>query len=69
MVKNSKILDELKHKEIKTQRLTYFRALEIFEAMWREALTLGALPLKDFMEGVEVDIKVAKILNSCLNNS
>ncbi|MCK4595337.1 hypothetical protein KAT73_01030 [candidate division WOR-3 bacterium] len=68
MVKNSKILDELKHNEIKTQRLTYFRALEIFEAMWREALTLGVLPLKDFMEGVEVDIKVAKILNSCLNN-
>ncbi len=69
MVKNFKILDELKHNEIKTQRLTYFRALEIFEAMWREALTLGALPLKDFMEDVEVDIKVAKILNSCLNNS
>ena len=69
MVKNFKILDELKHNEIKTQRLTYFCALEIFEAMWREALTLGALPLKDFMEGVEVDIKVAKILNSCLNNS
>jgi hypothetical protein len=33
--------------------------------MWKEAVALGAFPPKDPLEGIEVDINIAKILNSC----
>ena len=35
----------------------------IVEALYREACLLGALPLKDPLEGIEVDIRVAKVIN------
>ncbi len=48
-----------------TGHLSYERSLKLFEGMWNEAVALGVLPLKDPLEGIEVDIGVAKILNSC----
>jgi hypothetical protein len=36
--------------------------------MWNEGIALGILPLSDPMEGIEVDIRLARILN-CLKNS
>jgi hypothetical protein len=37
--------------------------------MWKEGVRLGVLPPKDELEGIEVDIKVAAVLNSCLKKS
>jgi hypothetical protein len=31
--------------------------------MWREGMALGVLPLKDPLEGIEVDIRIARMLN------
>ena len=33
------------------------------EGMWREGMALGVLPLKDPLEGIEVDIRIARMLN------
>jgi hypothetical protein len=41
----------------------YHRSLRILEAMYSEALALGALPLKDPLDGIEVDIRLAKVIN------
>ncbi|MFZ3072791.1 MAG: hypothetical protein WA162_06085 [Thermodesulfobacteriota bacterium] len=49
--------------------MPYHKAMGIFEGLWNEAVALGVLPSKDPLEGIEVDIKVAKILNSCSKNS
>jgi len=37
--------------------------------MWNEGAKLGVLPTKEPLEGIEVDIKIAKALNSCLKKS
>jgi hypothetical protein len=50
---------------IRTQGLSHRKALKIFEAMWLEGVRLGVLPLKEPLEGIETDITVARILNSC----
>jgi hypothetical protein len=50
-------------------RLTHRQALKLFTAMWEEARSFGILPAKDPMEGIAVDIRIAKVLNSCLKNS
>ncbi|HEU4385921.1 MAG TPA: hypothetical protein VFR85_20720 [Anaeromyxobacteraceae bacterium] len=36
--------------------------LRIAEALWREAVALGALPPSDPLEGVEVDVALARAL-------
>ena len=68
MVKNPRLLARFENEELKKEKLSYREALKLFEAMWREAVSLGVLPLKDPLEGIETDIKLAKILNSCLKS-
>ncbi len=40
------------------------RNLKIVEALYQEAVSLGVFPLKDPLEGLEVDIRIAKVINS-----
>ncbi|MBI5810493.1 MAG: hypothetical protein HZB21_04810 [Deltaproteobacteria bacterium] len=49
--------------------LTYDQAVRIFTDMWNEGVSLGVLPPKDPLEGIEVAIKVAMVLNSCSSSS
>lgn len=63
MIKDARLLAEFEEKELRKEKPDYAGALRLFEAMWREAMLLGVLPLKDPLEGIEVDIKMARILN------
>ena len=47
---------------------SFQEALKMYEAMWKEAVTLGILPLSDPLDGVEADIELARVLN-CSKNS
>ena len=68
MIKNPDILEQLERKVIRKEKLSFEQALTIFEAMWKEGVNLGVLPSKDPLEGIDVDIRVARILN-CLKKS
>jgi hypothetical protein len=63
MIKDTKLLAEFEENELRKEKLDYASALRLFEAMWKEAMLLGVLPLNDPLEGIEVDIKIARILN------
>jgi len=63
MIKETKLLAEFEESELRKEKPDYASALRLFEAMWKEAMLLGVLPLKDPQEGIEVDIKIARILN------
>lgn len=65
MVKDTRLLAEFEDEQLRKERLSYAQALKIFEAMWKEAVNLGILPSKDPLEGIEKDIELARILNSC----
>lgn len=64
MIKNIRILEEFERKEIKKEKPDYLKSLKIFEALWNEGVNLGVLPLKDPLEDIETDIRIARILNS-----
>jgi len=68
LIRNPRILDNLERKVMKEEKLSFSEALAIFEAMWKEGMTLGVIPPKDPLEGVETDIRIARILN-CLKKS
>lgn len=64
MIKNPKTLENFKKKYIKKNNLTFKEKLAIYESLWAEALWMKVLPSKDPLEGIEIDIKIAWILNS-----
>ena len=66
MVKDHKLLEEFNKKQIQSEKPDCFRALELFEEMWKKGVLLGVLPLKDPLEGIEADIRIARILNHVL---
>lgn len=68
MIRDPRILNNLERKVIKEEKLSFSEALAIFEAMWKEGMTLGVIPPKDPLEGIETDIRIARILN-CLKKS
>jgi hypothetical protein len=67
MIKKPEILKQFDEQFISSQgRVSYEQSRCLFSAMWREGVTLGVLPPADPLEGIEVDIHIARILNSCL---
>jgi len=69
MIKDSELLNKFENDLIKNDKLSYTDSLRIFEMMWQEACTLGILPSRDPLEGIETKIKISKILSSCSRNS
>jgi hypothetical protein len=69
LIKNIHFVENMEKEFISKQRLSYKQSLQIFESMWNEGVKLGVLPPKEPSEGIAVDIKIAKVLNSCLKKS
>ena len=59
--------DEFRRFEIeilKNEKLDIKKKFKIVEALYEEAVALGVFPLRDSLEGLEVDIRIAKVINS-----
>lgn len=70
MIKNSHILREFEDSYARSEGpLPQEKAFKIFAALWEEATSLGKIPFPDPWVGIDVDIKMAGILNSCLKKS
>jgi hypothetical protein len=69
MIKKPHLVKDLEAEFLAREKLPYKKALHIFESLWREGITLGVLPPDDPSEGLEVDLRIAKVLNSCSRNS
>lgn len=69
MIKNAQLLKEFEDANMKKEgRLSFNYSIRIFESLWNEGIKLGTLPPNRPLDGIEVDIKIAKTLNSCLKN-
>jgi len=49
---------------LRKEKNDYGRNLRIVDALYREAVALGALPLRNPLDGIEVDLRIAKVINS-----
>ena len=63
MVKNRQKLDEFERKLLREENLSYEQALAINEALLKEAISLGGIDSGNWMEDIEVDIKIARAVN------
>jgi hypothetical protein len=70
MIKDKEILKKFEDDFMREEgKLPFVRAMKLFTSMWNEGVKLGVLPSSEPLEGIEVDIRVAKILNSCSKKS
>jgi len=70
MIQNPEQLKELEDRIIRDESaLSFPHAIRLFTYMWDEGVSLGILPPKEPLEGIGVDIRIAKVLNSCSRKS
>lgn len=63
MIRNKPKLDKFHQKLIKEENLSYKKALSIYEALHKEAVSLGIINSENILEGLEVDLGIAKAIN------
>jgi hypothetical protein len=64
MITNPKKLREFEQKILKKDKTGIDQRFCLLDAMFKEALALGVFPFKDPLEGLETDIKTAKVVKS-----
>jgi hypothetical protein len=69
MIKDRRFLERF-NREYRCRRSHSYRdCLRIFEALWQEAKDLGILPLKNPLEEIESDLRIARAINPSKNHS
>jgi len=63
MIRNKPKLDKFHRKLIKEENVSYKKALSIYEALHKEAISLGIINSENILEGLEVDLRIAKAIN------
>jgi len=64
MIKNKRKLDEFYRKLDAEEKLSYKDALRIYDALYKEAVALGAVGHENIWDGFEVDLRIAKAINA-----
>lgn len=60
--RNHELWEQFEREQTTAEAPDYHRNLRYFEALYREAQLLGVLPGANPLEGIEVDIRIAKVL-------
>ena len=68
MVKDTQKLDLFEKEFLKSEKTNLKKNFKIIEALYDEAVALGALPFENPLEGIEVDIRIARVINSVLKS-
>jgi hypothetical protein len=64
MISDYKKLKIFEQELIKKEKIDIKRNFQIVDALYREAVDLGVIPLKDPLDGLKTDIRIAKVVNS-----
>jgi len=63
MVKRTPLLEKFYRQLVAEENLSYEEALQIFEALYAEAVSVGAISDENVLEGLEVDLRIARAVN------
>jgi hypothetical protein len=64
MVKNSLLLKKFNDDYMRKENADILRNLQLQDQLYKQAKALSTFPLQDPLEGLEIDIKMAKVINS-----
>ena len=63
MIRNKGKLNKFYRKLIEKENIPYVKALSIYEALHKEAVSLGIINSKNILEGLEIDLRIAGVIN------
>ena len=63
MIRSRRFLEKWEKEHLRQETSDFFHNLRIFEGLYEEARALGALPLKNPLEGLESKVRLARRLN------
>lgn len=64
MVKNGEAVRSLEKAIIRKDKPDLLKNIRLVEALYKEAVFLGAFPPQDKLSGLDIDIKIARVINS-----
>jgi len=67
MIRNKRKLDRFYRKLMEEENISHKEALRIYEALHKEAVSLGAINSENILEGLEVDLRIAKAINGLVS--
>jgi hypothetical protein len=62
MIKNRAKLDKFYRQLEADEKLSYKKALQIYDALYKEAVSLGAISHENIWDGFEVDLRIAQAM-------
>ena len=63
MIQNRPKLQEFQRRLDAEENLSYREALAVYEMLYQEAVSLGAINSENMLDGLEVDLRIAKAVN------
>ena len=69
MIKNVETVRNLEKAILQRELANYSRNIRLVEALYKEAVFLGVFPPQDKLSGLDIDIKIAKVINSVSKTS
>jgi len=63
MLKRADLVEAFEKELMRREPPNHRRNLRIMEALYEHARRVGALPLEDPLDGIEVDVRLARIIN------
>jgi len=63
MITNPRILRKFESEIQRKEKINISKNFRIVDALYDEAVTLGAIPMRNQLDGLEIDIKIAKVVN------
>jgi hypothetical protein len=64
MITNRSEVEEFEKELLRKEKVDFTKNLSIVNAMYNEAVALGIIPMKNPLDGLEVDIRVARVVNN-----
>lgn len=64
MIRNVVMLRDFEHSLARSEPVDFCRNLRIFEALYREARSLAIIPLRNPLDEIDADIRLAGVLNA-----
>lgn len=64
MVTNTAKLNKFYQRLMEEENISYQQGLSIYEALHNEAVSLGIINSKNILEGLEIDIRIARAVNA-----
>lgn len=63
MITNHQELQKFEKELRRKEKVDVTRNFRIVDALYNEAVALGVIPRRDHLDGLEIDIKIARVVN------